>query len=269
MPPPRKTIREETEADDIKPTDVPSTNSLEARAELRDAQRDLPEGTTTPNPILAREKRIVHDILQTAVLLRTRLPADLIPIILDFAELWAPFVATGPIRGTRVHEGNSGQVQASLVVPSYVAPGSIRRIRITTRSKDQGWSSDKSEVHGTYKHSWTWFEAGVKGLQQNGEGEDTANDEAAPKERENGARVNSPKYKYGAMIIVTNIHAGKEIKQHDVVWDAWHEELDVRKILREIRSGCAIEVTAHARFPGWVNCVEQVQIEVDCAVVRK
>lgn len=38
-----------------------------------------------------------------------------------------------------------------------------RKIVFSMRSRDQGWSGDRAN-HGTYKASWTWFDAGLERL---------------------------------------------------------------------------------------------------------
>ncbi len=45
--------------------------------------------------------------------------------------------------------------------PTTMLARPCRRIVFTIKSNDQGWGGDPG-AHGTYTHSWTWFEAGVE-----------------------------------------------------------------------------------------------------------
>ena len=41
-----------------------------------------------------------------------------------------------------------------------------RKIVFYTRSNDQGWRSGDQSAHGSYKDSWTWFEAGLERFEE-------------------------------------------------------------------------------------------------------
>ncbi|KAJ9654582.1 hypothetical protein H2198_006397 [Neophaeococcomyces mojaviensis] len=229
------------------------------------------------NPLINNGHQ-ARDIIRTALLLRQKLPGDLVPIILDYAELWDFAAVVRSKRPNWVRPHQAGELQAALIIPPNVPRGALRQIRFITISRDQGWSS-YSEDHGTYRGSWTWFEAGVRGLDpSNVEDQETLHEPLncqhsahAPNgvEHRRLCVANASHYKYGSKQIVTNIHAGKEWKRHVVRWDANHEDEDVRKAFKELRGGHRIEVSAHARFPGWCNDVRLVVIEVEYAVVRK
>lgn len=216
------------------------------------------------------------DVFKIALLLRQKLPGDLIPLILDFAQLWEIKETTHSLRPDRVGELQAPKLQTSLIIPSYLPRGAVRRIRFIIESRDQGWSS-YPEDHGTYRGSWTWFEAGIRGL-------DTLNtdDQATLLEPVNCQHRNAldaehkrlclqdvTRYKYGSRRIVTNIHAGREFQKHIVEWDLYHQDDNVRSMLKELKGGQRIEVSAHAKFPGWCNYVKSVVIEIECAIARK
>lgn len=76
-------------------------------------------------------------------------------------------------------------------------------------------------------------------------------------------------YVVGPRRVVTNVHAGTEYKRHEVVWDMSSEDEGVREGVRRLRAGQRIEVSAWAMYPGWVNHVREVSIEVECHFIRK
>lgn len=173
-------------------------------------------------------------------------------------------------------------------------------------SKDQGWSSFP-QWHGTYEGSWTWFEAGIVGLgnegligREEGEGEGERYYSASAGVNGIGASACRPpgKYRYGGRRIVTNRHAHREWLEHVVEW-RWDDEdsfmgdedddeddgqdldqngnrsgsasdrISIGQMVRQVRGGCGLEVVACAQFPGWCNYVKSVSIEIDLPVVRR
>lgn len=216
------------------------------------------------------------DVIKIALLLRQKLPSDLIPLILDFAQLWEVVETAQSPRPDRVGELQAPKLQAALIVPAYLPRGAIRRIRFIVESRDQGWSS-YPEDHGTYRGSWTWFEAGVRGLDASNtddqdsllEPVDCQHRNALDTEHRRLCLQHVTRYKYGSRIIVTNIHAGGDFVKHIVDWDLCHEDDDVRRMVKELKGSHRIEVSAHAMFPGWCNYIKSVTVEIECAVVRR
>jgi len=116
-------------------------------------------------------------------------------------------------------------LQSPAIQGEFLHP--LRRLVITTVSKDQGWSS-YPETHGTREGSWTWFEL-------------TLDDEDTGIEI---ARVE----------IVKNIHAGTTFDEHRAV-------IDDERILGQAKKGDKLSVWVRAMYPGWVNRVRLVKIE--------
>jgi hypothetical protein len=207
-----------------------------------------------------------EEIYQAAFLLRQKLPAELVPAILDYAECW--FKTTSIMeRDIQVTEydlikrddGNGGTrdegVRYLFTDPigmeglSGLHP--VRRVVFTIESNDQGQSWDR-DWHGTYDHSWTWFEAVVSNFDEE--------DDAPLRE---GKRI------------LCNLHASRAPMRHVVEWDHADEERkypfseggDAEWVERLVR-GQRIGITAWARFPGWTNSVQSAKIEVYTAAVR-
>lgn len=207
-----------------------------------------------------------RDIIHTAFLLHQKLPADLVPMILEYAELWQTFRLDSPqVPERRVTQHDSPRLQAGAIVPYQIPRGHIRLIRFITVSKDQGWSSDDREHHNTYKNSWSWFEAGI--VEPMTEVELDCGHERYDSDHLRQCEAKPSNYKWDSKRIVTNVHAGREYQEHVVEWRG--DDDYTRQILREIKGGYGIEVSAWARYPGWVNNVKSVVIEIECTVVRK
>jgi len=224
-----------------------------------------------------KDRRLLSsDVVKIALLLRQRLPGDLVPSILDFAQLWDVKGTARSLRPDRVGELQAPKLQTSLIVPSYLPRGAVRRVRFIVESRDQGWSS-YPEDHGTDRGSWTWFEAGIRGLDTSNtddqatllEPVDCQHRNALDAEHKRLCLQDVTRYKYGSRRIVTNIHAGREFQKHVVEWDMYHQDADVRKMIKELKGSHRIEVSAHAKFPGWCNYVKFVAIEIECAIVRR
>lgn len=206
-----------------------------------------------------------RDIYHIAFLLHQKLPADIVPMILDHAELWKTIRLDTPhVPERRVHEHDSPRIQAGAIVPYYIPKGQIRLIRFKTVSRDQGWSS-YPEHHNTYEASWSWFEAGV--VEPMDEDFLSCRHTRYEGDHLRSCLAKPSTYKWGSKRIVTNIHAGKVFQEHIVEWRGNDEKF--QQMLREIGGGYGIEVSACAQYPGWYNYVQSVQIEIECAAVRK
>ncbi len=136
----------------------------------------------------------------------------------------------------------------------------LRTVVFTFLAKDQGWSSYNAD-HGSYRNSWTWFEAAVleenetespvereqNGLEAGGEqrrDQDESNHELDP----------LPKTK--RQHLQTNRHAGR-------LAEAYRCELEAGQgILRDLKEGDKIALLAFAMYPGWVNHVEKAGLEI-------
>lgn len=238
-----------------------------------------PTSQPSPNERPAPPEHVgTQQVARIALILRTKLPAEIVTIVLDYAECWTQTLSATSLHPDRIGEQQSGKLQVALLLPSNLPRRSVRRIRLATTSRDQGWSSFP-EDHDTYRGSWTWFEAGMRGLDTDNEEDaksihlnipvDCQHRNALDEEHIKLCVANPGRYKYGAKRLTENVHAGKDFKEHVVVWSIDDEDKDIRAMVSEAKAGCRIEVSAHARFPGWVNYVKSVKVEVDCVVIRK
>lgn len=66
-----------------------------------------------------------------------------------------------PYREENDHDPKLFKKLAQYPTPKLVHP--VRKIVFTIKSKDQGWVGGQAIKHkGTYKASWSWFEAGLE-----------------------------------------------------------------------------------------------------------
>lgn len=187
----------------------------------------------------------LEDAFRIALLLRALpLPPDVIPDILDFAEVWPYVLATTNTQSQVVSERSSGVVHTVTPIPPTIHRPSIRSVVFTTVSHDQGWSWDKNS-HGTYGGSWTWFESGILIPQ-----------------------VSTPTLQ-DCRKIVTNIHACKDDKQHRVEWFYDDPDPYIQLIFRRLRAGYTIGINVCALFPGWQNLVKMSAIGFTFQPVRR
>ena len=247
----------------------------------------------------------------------SQLPAELSILILDFAEyhLRACTTRSTPQHYSQLHQArcyvqhpiprfrtfhststdryDSCACNTAIKEPpstspclSHVSRAKVMKIILTTRSHDQGWSDD-AETHGTYDHSWTWFDLAV--TPQTPEPEPATDaDEALLSPQ----RAVMPLHPDSEMVsehrVVTNRHAVRATTEHRVVFlpsvedcsfveGAVESEVDgVRSVLSVrgrrwvsdlLREDVSLDLLAQAAFPGWVNHVQGARIEVFTSVL--
>ena len=137
----------------------------------------------------------------------------------------------------------------------------LRRLVFNFRSRDQGWSSYVSD-HGTFKNSWSWFEASVKRDELRPERSDDEEELSSPETRLTGRyEVQSmasegASYTYDRHDLQRNRHASKTAESHKIALHADHP------LLESLQKGDIVDLLACAVFPGWQNLVYAANIEV-------
>lgn len=166
-----------------------------------------------------------------------------------------------------------------------------RKVVFTIRSRDQGWGGLYPD-HGTYHNSWTWFEAGLERWCRKSHDDDaqpTLNPHdlctQQPPVTETETVFQHELHPAEGFLIQRNRTATDEVQEHRVEW-SWTDAVDPAdeegalaltkegrgkgtgngEFVRELRLGDVVTVWAKSRFPGWVNYVESVKVEVYWAV---
>ncbi|EJT45370.1 hypothetical protein A1Q1_06133 [Trichosporon asahii var. asahii CBS 2479] len=105
----------------------------------------------------------------------------------------------------------------------------VRRIEITTFSKDQGWVDDES-LYGQYEGSFSFFEVSLL---------------------RNGREVPGSRFE-----IQRNVCAGQVHLQHDIILDLDHP------LTRMAQKGDRVVLWARAMYPGWTNNVRRASVTI-------
>ncbi|KAK8061292.1 hypothetical protein PG994_007658 [Apiospora phragmitis] len=207
-------------------------------------------------------------------------------------------------------ELGSDRFQEFVEEPPPVSEHPVRKVVFNIRSSDQGWGGEPND-HGSYRHSWTWFDAGLERFDaeaqcdencpsysaEEGKGKDghicscavwPVWPAVASSEGNEGA-ANPPRYDHDLLPtadhkIQANKVAKQGIQQHHIVW-RWNDDVDPNssaaeelerngrgkatgngEFVRSMKLGDIITVWGRARFGGWENRVEKVEIKVYWAV---
>jgi hypothetical protein len=112
-----------------------------------------------------------------------------------------------------------------------------------------GWCTWSEELIGSYQHSSTWFEAGIR-LQQN-------SDPKISDKKDHNLCLNRP-------VIQRNARACGEYRLHTNVWDFRNSQPEMREWMNLLGPGDVLQVFAKATGQAWVNYVKSVEVELYC-----
>jgi hypothetical protein len=237
------------------------------------------------NPNEAKVSRPTrHDVYHVAFLLEQKLPPELVPQIMDYAEYWLKSstsirqdMEASDIRilGRRSNYITSGATYLS-TLPIGKVPGEeengialvgqypVRKVVFTVESQDQGWS-DFPQDHGTEQGSWTWFEAAVREPNQPVYQDLLrARQDINHNEQRRDEMLEPPQGRE----VCRNVHAGREWRRKSVAWGVSDEDEEIREWIGHLSRGQVVDLTVWARYPGWRNRVRSAQIDIYFAAVR-
>ncbi|CAH7668919.1 hypothetical protein BY996DRAFT_7595577 [Phakopsora pachyrhizi] len=128
----------------------------------------------------------------------------------------------------------------------------LKRIQWKINAHDQGWSSYPAD-HGTFRNSWTWFEAMVTA---DGDSQDLSQSS----DQEDWHQI------------CKNFHAVSEFREQTIIWKPDHSILKkINQALLDRLSNdgnsnnsflkIGITVRAVAQFPGWANTIQRVKCQ--------
>ncbi|KAI1324916.1 hypothetical protein F5Y16DRAFT_379622 [Xylariaceae sp. FL0255] len=164
----------------------------------------------------------------------------------------------------------------------------FRKIEFDILSRDQGWGAVDPRDRNTYRHSWTWFDAGIDRFDKSSQ--DAQDIKQHPTTRairpvwppleENERRYNHALHADEAHLIQRNRLTYKEWNHHHIEW-SWKDDIapessaseelkDVGRgtgtgdgsFIRNLKLGDMVTVWGRARFPGWRNNVQSVEVRV-------
>lgn len=195
----------------------------------------------------------VYQCLSTSIPTRPALPIEIILQILDQPSRWIRIhsvnlravAAQEPLKCSS-HGAQHGDWQILVTNPvSARVAIRLRKVVYSIRSQDQGWSS-YAEHHGTYDHSWTWFETSLTRFQD----QDMSGEEL---DRSQELKVRKEQNRYA---LYRNRHAGREAEDYVIELGKDHE------LLQRVEVGDRFALWARAMYPGWENRVHKAGIEI-------
>lgn len=221
-----------------------------------------------------------HEIYETSFLLRQKgLPVELVAPILNYAKYWmcTTYEREQRISVAQDSRGCDGDERylhtAPIGADGLTGLNPVKTVVFSIESRDQGWSS-YPEDYGTYRGSWTWFEArkgdsSILEIDEHGsELEGEREGEQQDLHPDNDAREPAePLWQAQGREIVRNIHAGKKWHRHIISWTANNNDDENGEWVQELKRGDVIVLSAHARFPGWANMVRSAEIAVYTAAI--
>ncbi|TPX11102.1 uncharacterized protein E0L32_007963 [Thyridium curvatum] len=191
--------------------------------------------------------------------------------------------------------------QKMIASPEPMIKNPCRKIAFEITSRDQGWGGMPTD-HGTYNHSWTWFDVGLERFDADAQSNDKTSDtnvteapglsidslrpvipELEPVDNEDpeaGLKLHHDLVP-SAKMLQSNVVVDKHMRTHRITW-SWTDNItnpesaeakDLEEqgrgtlsadgeFVRNLQLGDVVTVWAKARFPGWVNHVQKVQVKV-------
>lgn len=131
-----------------------------------------------------------------------------------------------------------------------VGSGGLRRLAVKIWSHDQGYSSDSSHSGNRFSNSHTWFALGA--IQGSAEADEVPDDELFEFQR-NARALSAVQCHYNEWVI--GLPASEE--DEDSYIQFWLESLADAE-------GFKIGIFPLAQYPGWVNTVWKMEVEVTC-----
>jgi hypothetical protein len=242
----------------------------------------------------------VHFLLQ----FRRRLPTELVDKVIDEAEYW-PCIVTSTHAPHDVPQdrdiecvrtpslcwdlppsasASAQSLHQSFRLLSHRGKHPARKIVFSISSHDQGWGGN-SRFRGTYRESWTWFDAYIV---PHGEQPTLATSLTRPSSVSEAEPEFVPLILPGPHTLQVNRMATRETQHHHIVWHFRDpvpaftslngDEVAVEaetgrgkatmdgRAVRSMRVGDQVVVWARTRFPGWRNHVEKVSIALFWAI---
>jgi hypothetical protein len=201
---------------------------------------------TDNKPIMDLRAERIHEIYHIVFLLQQKLVRDVIPAIIDYAELHECTTSEFHFQPlVRVSEQHAPKQLLVCEIPRPLARvlRPVRAIVFTINSHDQGFASDRDGG------SWTWFTA--QKLDHTVGGDQTIADE-------DSTPPTLPEHR----VIVRNPMARSRFTTHEVVWRADAEDPAEAEWVSSMQAGDQFIVHAWARFPAWVNHISDVSVKV-------
>ena len=196
----------------------------------------------------------VSDIYHTAFLLKKAgLPGDVIPTIMDYAELWFSTALASSDREIELSGPNNGHICLVAPLPRGLPKGSLRTLSFTLHSKDMiegGWHRGPVTSH--------------PGNERSGIALSVLPDNTA-------SRLDSDRFLFPPKRVQNNYHSCPNCYAFFAYERQWHyrsNDEEIAEIMSSLAGGQKLALIMCADDPS-VCAVEFSRIECEIAVVRK
>lgn len=188
----------------------------------------------------------IHDIYHTVFLLQQKLVRDVIPAIVEYAELYECTTSENrfhPVQRISEHQAPKQLLVCEIPKPTARVSRPVRKIVFSINSHDQGFASDRNGG------SWTWFTA--QKLSSTAEA-------CQSKQTKSTATTTDDEHRE----IFRNPMASRHWSAHEIVWRADSEDTAEAEWVSSFKECDQFAVHAWARFPAWVNYVSDISVKV-------
>jgi hypothetical protein len=207
---------------------------------------ETPHRTTHSKTAMDPRASNIHDIYHTVFLLQQRLVRDVIPAIIEYAELYECAASEDrfyPIQRISEHQAPKQLLVCEIPKPTARVLRPVRKVAFRINSHDQGFASDRNGG------SWTWFTA--QKLSPTAEAcQSEPNDATAALAAEEHREI------------FRNPIANSHWFTHEIVRRADSEDAAEAEWVLSLKEGDRFAVHAWARFPAWVNHVSDISVKV-------
>jgi hypothetical protein len=204
--------------------------------------------TTNSKPAMDPRPRDMHDIYHTVFLLQRKLVRDVIPAIIEYAELYECTTSENrfyPIQQISQYQAPKQLLVCEIPKPTARVQRPVRKIVFRINSHDQGFASDRDGG------SWTWFTAQKIPSTASEDCQSEPTDSTATLAADDEHRE-----------IFRNPIASRNWFTHEIVWRANSEDTAEAEWVSSLEEGDRFAVHAWARFPAWVNHVSDISVKV-------
>lgn len=206
---------------------------------------------TTNKATMTSRADNIHEIYHIVFLLQQRLVRDVIPAIIEYAELYECTPAER--RSYPHHRVSQYEAPMRLLICDVTQPLArvlrpVRKIVFRINSHDQGFASDPNAG------SWTWFSAQKL---------PAVDQDCQISGAESSGAVGVREYRE----LYRNPVADRRWVTHEVTWRADSDNSAEAEWVSSLKGGDRFAVYAWARYPAWVNHISDISVVLYTAAI--
>lgn len=223
---------------------------------------------STVCPCHTCQQAATQEIIHIACLLNRRLPADVIPTILGYAEIEQTSLINKVYNNKPHGRINTPYLQQGYMIPNHIPQGSISRVSFHTMSSKLQPTQILTQNVSTPDEEESWIEAVVIGLDRE-KGRGQGGHSLKAQQALSDTALQSSTINYGSKRLVTYRNSDRlDREKFETHWRRESEDKDVRRILKELRGGFIIDIRVFTKL-GPDELVVTTAIVIEYAVVTK